>query len=104
MSRMSKTSASYIRIADKIIFTYAELVPGNNHEFNKKNKGVPVAAVHYEKLDEYIILRDGQEQPLCIDDPKKFIRSIRRLNKQIRDERDKFFEPIPHRVTAGHPN
>jgi hypothetical protein len=60
---MSKTSASYIRIADKIIFTYAELVPGNHHEFNK-NKGVPVAAVHYEKLDEYIILRDGQEQPL----------------------------------------
>ncbi len=40
----------------------------------KKNKGVPVAAVHYKKLDEYIILRDGQEQPLCIDDPKKFIR------------------------------
>ena len=80
MSRMSKTSASYIRIADKIIFTYAELVPGNHHEFNKKNKGVPVAAVHYEKVDEYIILRDGQEQPLCIDDPKKFITTIRRLN------------------------
>ena len=81
MSRMSKTSASYIRIADKIILTHAELVKGNQREFNKKYKGVPVAAVHYEKLDEYIILRDGQEKPLRIDDTKKFIRSIRRLNK-----------------------
>lgn len=60
---------------------HRQFLGGNHHEFNKKNKGVPVAAVHYEKLDEYIILRDGQEQPLYIDDPKKFIRSIRRLNK-----------------------
>lgn len=81
---MSKSSANNIRLADSIVFTYAELIPGNYHEFNKKNKGVPVAAVHYEKLDEYLILRDGQEQPLRIDDPKKFIRSIRRLNKDCK--------------------